>query len=69
MNAMTEQVPIEPTAAAIISSANELETSIISAAAATLTSHASVDYISSQRDEIITNNQPTTVNADVKPTE
>ena len=69
MNAMTEQVPIEPTAAAIISSANELETSIISAAAATLTPHASADYISSQKEEIIANDQPTTVNANVKTAE
>ena len=55
MNAMTEQVSIEPTAvaAAIMSSTNELETSIISATAPII-APGSAEYISTQKDPTIT---------------
>jgi hypothetical protein len=55
MNAMTEQVSIEPTAAAaaIMSSTNELETSIISATAPII-APGSAEYISTQKEPTIT---------------
>jgi hypothetical protein len=54
MNAMTEQVSIEPAAAAaIMSSTNELETSIISATAPII-APGSAEYISTQKEPTMT---------------